>query len=253
MTTRLGKILVFVNLGISLMMAAWAIALYTTRTNWSDKSPSGDPTVGELKLRLDRKTQLENLLGTAQARWKASAVELARVDGLRNANLVFYKKELEHLQGVPEGQGATDRNPARRVRLASGLLVLANPAEPLGPPAMENAVERGGAPLQSKKYYGDQYVALQNDIADQTKRFRDLVRRDADLTAELVGQRGDAGLRGRLRGESGKRDNLEKEFQDLRPVLGNVLVEGDLLLKRQRQLRARVAELEAVGVATGRK
>lgn len=239
--TQIGKVLVFVNLGFSLMMAAWAVSLYANRIDWSSNA------AGELKARTDKITQANGALALAQGRWRDAAADLARLDERRATNLKYYAAELDHLRTK-----ATDRDPGRRVRVAEGVIVLVEPRLSLSAPAMDKAVERGGAPLQSLKYYAEQYDVLQKDIADQTKRFKDLVLRDQELTAELVGPRGDAGLRTRLRGESVKRVNLVKEFDDLRPVLGNTLVESDLLLKRQRQLQYRIAELESVGVAAGR-
>ena len=46
--TRAGKILLYANLVLSLIMAAWGMALFSGRVNWTDKSPP-DAVQGEYK------------------------------------------------------------------------------------------------------------------------------------------------------------------------------------------------------------
>src|SRR5437660_403008 len=52
----LGKILVFVNLGLSFLMAGWALSVYVNRIDFSNAPAKGDQPAGEM---LGRKARVE--------------------------------------------------------------------------------------------------------------------------------------------------------------------------------------------------
>jgi len=61
------------------------------------------------------------------------------------------------------------------------------------------------------------------------------------------------GLRSLIAREDDNRRKVLEEQKDLQPVKVNTLVESELLLKRQAQLQARVAELKRVLGAANRQ
>ena len=66
--TTFGKVLVFLNLVLSIGAAAWAMGLYTQRVNWTGKA-SADGTPGKIKDLADKINQRYAVLGVAQARF----------------------------------------------------------------------------------------------------------------------------------------------------------------------------------------
>ena len=74
---------------------------------------------------------------------------------------------------------------------------------------------------------------------------------DTQLTNELAGDpvKRSKGLRQRINDERAKRADVVAEADFVRPLLINTVVESELILKRQKSLRARVGELEKDKVA----
>ena len=61
MATKIGKLLVFVNLMASVGLMAWALSLYTNRVDWLDATTAEGKTDGQitlLKKEIDRLTKL---------------------------------------------------------------------------------------------------------------------------------------------------------------------------------------------------
>ena len=74
--TKLAKILIFITVALSIMMAAWALGVYTNHIDWSANKATGDRSAGELAKRIDRITLLRSVLsGTAGNKEAAEAVK----------------------------------------------------------------------------------------------------------------------------------------------------------------------------------
>src|SRR4051812_46322684 len=56
--TKFGKILVFLDLGLSLLLMTWAINFYLARIDWTDTAAKGDQPAGEL---VARKAKIDSL------------------------------------------------------------------------------------------------------------------------------------------------------------------------------------------------
>src|SRR5262249_42360168 len=81
--TQLGKILVFLNLVLSVVMVGWAGMLYAQRVDWSSKAgvvPRLNATAG----------QLWEQVRLAEDGWKADRRELAGLESLRPENKKWY-------------------------------------------------------------------------------------------------------------------------------------------------------------------
>src|SRR5438128_2226830 len=96
--TLLGKILLYTNLALSIAMAAWGMALYTGRINWTNKSATTDAPEGELHKLLEEKKLLDPVLTAANARYRNAADQLLTTYQQRQKNVAQYGIEAERLQ-----------------------------------------------------------------------------------------------------------------------------------------------------------
>ena len=70
--TLLGKILVLVNLGIAVMLAAWSFSIYASGVDWTAIKSKGTPSVpiGQFAIREDKLTELWKSVAPAQGDWQ---------------------------------------------------------------------------------------------------------------------------------------------------------------------------------------
>src|SRR5438105_5003555 len=94
--TTLGKVLIFVNLALSIGAAAWAMALYTQRVNWTGK-PSADGTQGKTKELADKINQRYAAFTVAQARFDSEPRLLFVAENYRAAAQATYSQQLAAL------------------------------------------------------------------------------------------------------------------------------------------------------------
>jgi hypothetical protein len=242
--TLFGKILVLLNVTLSLLMAAWAIGVYTNHLHWGiDKSvQQSEFEVNELRDRLasGKGASLYDNLGTAEARWKTASPVFQTMEPLWAKNQKWYQEHLAELQ--------TSAKPVKTPSYKAGQLEF-DPNN-FGLPLMVEATDKGGKPFTSglapyKKDYDDKQAAIKVAMDD----LKNLIAEDKDLTVEIGGKNG---LRAKIEREADKKQRVLAELDYLKPLLVNSLVEGELLLKRQADLEARVKQLRATPVAASR-
>jgi len=243
--TLFGKILVVLNLMLSIVMVSVAFALYTHRLDWSSKG-GGDKVQGVVTA-LNNKIKNTWLdLAAAEARWKTSSVTLARFEQQRPKNAKWFSDELKALEVGPDD--------IRQVVFNNGQVVLDQQPQNFGLPTLENAKDSLGQPLKFRTFYLTQLKGLDEAIKMQMDSLNKLIQEDTELTARLTGDP-DKGLKGlyqRIVDEKDKQDRIDEEQKFLEPLLINSLVEGELLIKRRESLDSRIKELEALGVASNR-
>jgi hypothetical protein len=243
--TQFGKVLVLLTVAVSLLMMGFAIAVWANRIDWSDRPPKeGDPG-GLLAQRDAEAKRLWAELALAESAWRGGQAALARDEAQRVQDRLWYQAELAHLQ-----TGATPNNPCREVafdRTGVPMADRANPARPLMVPAKDAA----GQPLLSRAAYDKTDERIHKETLAAVDKFRQAVERDTQLTNELAGDpvKRTKGLRQRINDERAKRADVVAEEDFVRPLLINTVVEAELILKRQKSLRARVSELEKDKVA----
>jgi hypothetical protein len=242
--TLFGKLLVLFTLVISLVMMGLGLAVYTNRIDWTDRQPKdGDPG-GELAQREAEAKRLWNELRLAESGWRLRQAALARDEERRVQDRAWYQGQLTHLRS-----GANANSPAREVVFNNGVPV----PDPRNPslPQMRPAADRAGQPLMSLAWYDSRDEAIHKETLAAVDRFKKLVEQDTQLTNELVGDpiKRTKGLRQRINDERIKRADVVAEADFVRPLLINTVVESELILKRQKSLRARVSELEKDKVA----
>jgi hypothetical protein len=225
--TQVGKILVFVHLSLSLLLAAWAIGLYTQRVNWTNK-PGGDGTPGKLTPFADQVKQLGEALATADTHVGKARFALYGLEQQRAAAQVWYLGELDHLLAKADA-----KNPARVV-----LLDKAGAAAPLkdaiGQLQTVPAKEIDGAPLQSFQNYSAALAQTYGRIANSGKDFDQEIQNDTTVTKELGS---DQGLWIQLQNEQLKLKRIENEIERLKPILVDTRLNIDALKERQPGLR----------------
>jgi hypothetical protein len=245
--TVFGKVLVFLNLVLSLLAFTWALGLYTNNVDWSDIK-GGIPLVpakGGKALGLLAERQV-TLASAAAGLRPAEASYLAARNGpggvlpteeQMRADRDWYRAELAWLRTGD----TTAANPARAVKLER-LLPVPDPRN-ANRPTMEPAKDRAGQPLLSLRQYNQRFEATLKEVIDVMDQYVKAVNEDIRLTDLLAGTGGAKGLQQRLVDERAKREGVEAEGRLVRPLLVNVAVDYQLVAQRQTALQERINEL----------
>jgi hypothetical protein len=238
-----GKVLVFVTLVFALGASAWAFGLYTGRIDWSNKPARGSEPAGELTKRLAKLKEVDDALASAQTRERFAAANLRALEQRRPRDEAFFANEYNHIEN-----GINAQNPLRVVAFKSGEMVLT----PDGLTTMVPFKDAKGQPIQrSLAALDGDMKRMQTELEASIEQYQKLVERDVQLTTAMIGEKG---LRPLLyEEEEVKQARIKQEIEDLKPLYINVLVESQLLKKRQAALQARLNELgKAVGRTTQR-
>jgi hypothetical protein len=251
--TALGKILVLLNLALSVLLMSWALAVYTNRIDFSDvtsKGPTGEQIVGEWKKRAQVIENLWEGVRPAQVNWQNARAALAVKEAQQVKEWEFYHGEIDH-----NLTKARPNDPVRRVVLAgpqqeddnlgvkAGLPLL-DPATQL--PVMAPVKDRNGegvAALITLNAKLEELFATIHQVEDlHEKQIQEAIKE----TEKLIGPKG---LLQRLVDEKQKRLGVLAEMKLARPQLINTAVESELIHKRHKQLVNRRDELKRIGVA----
>jgi hypothetical protein len=246
--TVLGKLLVLVNVFISVFLATWAFGVWTNRIDWSNAKGGPDKVAGEFARRDALLTTLYAAVPPAEAAWQAERSELFDQEHRRAEDRAWYQAQLDHLRGK-----ATAADPARTLvyadqddeqrGLKKGQLAL-DPKT--GRPLLVAAKDRAGNPLVSLAAYDAAEQSVLATIEGVQAKYEEQIKQATALTESLIGPKG---LQQRLADEKKKRADVVAEEKLVRPLLINSVVESDLVLKRHRALLQRIDELKRVGVA----
>jgi hypothetical protein len=256
-----GKILVFVNLGLSLMMAAVGGAMLYYRVDWSDAPATADTPAGEL---LGREEKLDVLRGKATGNsrqpgqidaacvaWRDAQSALVAREEQNAKDRQWYVEQLEALRTNPKNQ------PIQALVYDKGRTV-PNPNNGMLP-QLAPVADRYGQALLSLKAYAAALADMNDKVAKKAKEVDDLVKKDDELTARLLGTNnpavkpkpGDKPTRGlieRIKDEQDKQADLAKEQELVLLAEGQVRADSQLLLARKKSLETRVKELEKAAV-----
>jgi hypothetical protein len=250
--TRAGKILLYANLVLSLIMAAWGMALFYGRINWTDKGPpeAGKP---EYKKVTDRIAELKTSVTAADLRNREAVEGLRAVQQKRAANRAWYQARMDDLR-----ERANEQIPAITPLLNNGFPVAAPPNPQNAPIQTELAKDRAGEPLRSFKSYVDDLLAKYAEINTamdalelQNQKYLEVsnliigVFEKVGMPPKLI----TPGLRQLLQDEQDKLANIMSEIERLRPLLVNSYVEIQLLAKRHGLLLSQVKNLGGNGSA----
>jgi hypothetical protein len=234
--TLLGKILVFIDVLLSLMALTFAVAVYTNNVDWSDSPPKGEKPAGLLN---QEKAALKDALAglpPAQASWTVARGELLRKEEQAGQARDFYAAQLKLVRS-----DATADRPAQAVKF-EGL----QPVPDENNPALlklEDAKDRAGKNLQSLSAHAASSADTQTKLMDVMTKYQADIEEDRKLTDEIVGEGTKKGLHQRLIDERVKRQGVQEEQNMVRPLLKNAEVDWGLIGKRKEGLDERIAEL----------
>jgi len=235
--TRFGRVLLFLNLVLSLGFAFWAFAIYTQRIDWTTtKSPERQ---GEYAQRAAALDSLKTAIARGESRLDLATQSVKAEEDRIPKYVAWYKVQLENLR--------TGKNPVRAPVINKGQLQLDKDGYPrLGPVLTNDKTPIPG--LASLDVLHQDYLAKQQQIVDTIHETDAAVDKEKALTV-LIGNGKDKGLRAQLAAELLAEKNSVDEQEFLKPLLYNRQVELQVLAKRSRELQARLKELQASRVA----
>src|SRR5256885_1867748 len=106
----LGKILVLLHLGLSLLFATWALVIYTSRPDWTARVSEGKGSQPDGELVADYKKLAAGAVRPADARFRDARDKLLKEEAGRPSERAWYTQQLEFLTSV-----AKEDNPARQI------------------------------------------------------------------------------------------------------------------------------------------
>jgi hypothetical protein len=234
MMTHVGKGLVYGIVAFSMLLAGMAWAILGNQFNWAGAPTApGEPgSLHEQKAKAIEEQQKD--LVRLRSRWKSEADGLGVLEARREGHQKFYKTELAGLREKevkvityqPDGKLITDQ---------TGRPVLGpNPDERLKPLVkLDKDLENLDTELTAT-------ITAVNDLIEEQKK----------LTLMLRGDPGKAkGLLALLDESDRDRRNAEAELEAARQEAINGRVSVQSLLRRQKQLQARIKELREYNLA----
>jgi hypothetical protein len=248
---KAGKVLVLVNVGFSLMLAAVAGILLYNRIDWTNNAAKEGQPEGQLVKRDARLKEFQAAVKPTMLAWRsARGVVQARETRLNGdktdpGDRYYYAVELARLHDDPTGK------PVQQIEFAgdkdgkpTGYFV-PDPANH-DRPRMADVKDRYGNPLHPLTYYQKAEETVHTNLLKELAGLDAAKKKDADLTEQLIGgPKWGMGLTKRIEAEKAKRDDVIAEQEWMKPLLVNTYVETQLILQRKKSLEDRVKELEA--------
>lgn len=267
--TLFGKILILVNVALSIGFAAWAVAIYGNRVDWGETREAPGKMKGKL---LERKEELEEwkkTYETAVQRYNAALGQLNNLERLRPQEQKYYRDELARMETGLDARGNLVPNPVTELVYEKGQLKL----DPKTGRPVQRAVDwqRPRQPLLDLDRLDKEFKITHEELAKEKKALDELLNQEKDLTERLNGDgKTKKGLRREMDevqeailhclGEKEFLRRMEKagvnvsipvsrgidgEQEYLKPLLYNHKAELEIALRRQRRMEARVQELKA--------
>lgn len=242
--SRLGRILVFVNLALSLIFVAWSVGLYSQQVPWKTYRTSDGETVrGRIDVLKEDVQHAVEARDRAEARYLLAHADLLRLDQELPKRRAFFDEQLKLATTGIGADGKPDPHPVRRPKLEGELVGLDRTKWPVQ--------QVGGKDALSYQGYRDALHKTSADLqftVDETKK---QVSRTTELTTEIEGTKpfadaytaAEKGLRGQLRDARTLRRNALLEGQYLQTPITNYKVELELLQRRGEALEARLKEV----------
>jgi hypothetical protein len=240
--TQLGKILVVANLALSLMFAAWALAIYGNRIDWGDTAERPDAVRGKMNERKADLTAAVAARDKAVARWEKALGRLRTDEAERPKAQEWYAEQLKIMETGVDAKGQAHPNPVQELVYRQGQLVV----DPGTNRPQQKAVEwTRTQPLVDLAHLSLEFNKTMKDLATEKDALDKLMLEEQRLTEEVNGDgKQKKGLRTLVAEQEQERLNSLNEQEYLRPLLYNRMVEAQLVQKRQRTLESRLRELQ---------
>jgi len=249
--TFLGKLFVMINVGVSLMLAFAALALYFNGVDWGYDVSKPGQIGGVAAAKKAEIAEIQQTQAYNETAWKEARPVLWKQEEERRKAREFSVKEIDHNRNK-----AKEGDPARAVDFenvkgdyrpkpgAAAYLPKMKPVKVRGD--KEKADELPD--LYSRVYYqAELQTQHQNNLALLDKLAKEF-KKDEDYTKQIFDK--DAkpeptGLQPDLMAERVKRQKVEAERRRIKPLYVNTAVESELSLKRLESLKERIRELKA--------
>jgi len=250
--TFFGKLIVCVNVVVSLLFLAFAIGTYTQRIDWFNRRPEGGEEIkGKVSVLQAKLGDLIEAKSRAESRWTSTRTELLALEVKRPERQDYYKANLI-LAETGQYKGQPVANPIRALKIdANGEIILAGPTDPA--PNDRPLIEiRPGTPLTSLSAYDQLIAGSHTDIKTVQEELKKLIDEQKELTNKII-DTDQKGLRTLIKEQMVIEQLAQDEIAYLQPFLTNRRAESMLLLKRRDALQARLTELrEFYGVSSNR-
>jgi len=252
---KLGKILVFVNLAISLALMIWAMTMFVYRVDWSDTPPQNKDGLpeGEYSIRLRKVQASWRPMPDAEREWRTARANLLKLEEQRRDSRRWYDAELAKLEYDPNPKAPTSM---REVVLdKNGQADLdAGPADPKFPDAIRIKMQavNDRTPTPSPLVAANVYDVREGELFTSDEmaklglyrartRLREAVEKNVEHITRMLGPKG---LHARGQDEKAKRQAIAEESKAVEPQLINTAASSQFAIEREKELRSRVEELE---------
>jgi len=95
MATRIGKLLVFVNLAVSVGLLAWSLSLYSNRVDWLDTATADGKTEGQISVLKKEIERLSKAVAETQAGYSAKKYSLAASEETLDGRARVFARRLD--------------------------------------------------------------------------------------------------------------------------------------------------------------
>jgi hypothetical protein len=231
--TTLGKLLAFLNLAIGVAIASWSVSIYTHRPGWFNPKPEGGFPAGQEPENFAQLKEDIDAMGRAAlaagAEWGAARRRLERLEQLRVDRRKGYAERLEWAHnGRPKDPNQTGFF-APVYDPANGLLDLATVGAPIIGP---DSRPLRGVSLLGKNINADvaETIRQLDLIAGHRAKFQAIGKNILETESSLLKM-------------AVIRDSVQAELFHLESFEVNVYETRETVLRRQRQLKSRLAEL----------
>jgi len=253
--TKLGKILVLLNLAFSLGLMIWGVSLYVYRADLTDTQPKDGVPAGELFLWKEELKKAMAPLPQAESDWREARNVRREAEAQRRDTHNWYVQQLALLD-VDAAVAKPTALQEIEVDVAAHQPVLVLPAAGDKDRSvkfkMQKVTDRKGGDLVAANVYDqrekNRFLGSPDDESDKIpigflaarQSLQNHIKRSLSGTTEMLGPKG---LHSRLQDEKDKKEKLVMEQKLLEPLLINTAAESQFSREREKELRARVEEL----------
>jgi chromosome segregation ATPase len=232
-TTRLGKILVFVNLFLGIGLFAWALSLYGNRLDYFDRKDADPPVEGRFTTLQNEVKKASETVATAQRNFAEKAEQLRRFEGERDRRLARLTARITQVRAG----NAPNILFRQQVLLADPRfpgLINVDQDGPVVKGVRNNDLQGLGFLQNEMNAAVREQQTLANRIAEARKRLEELSTRVEAVQVEVF-----------------KQKDIRGHLVEQKDYLADVQVNWDerlrVLERRKAQLEARLAQLGVPG------
>lgn len=248
--TFLGKLLVLVNLVISLMLATFALGMFTNRIDWPDKTAKtggSGASQGVLSKKKAELAQWRDAMAPAYTRWQELRKAVLEEEAKQPEDRKWYQEQMGILETGKNSAGA--EAPIQTFKYMDKTLVLDDKGRPKLEPIVQDAKD---SPVKCAVAGKADWKEVVEEIQETEKNILAKLEEQEKLSGQVNGGKGELGLRVLLEEQERAARAVSAEIDYLRPQRVNRQAEADVLLRRTSGLERRVEELQNKGRTVGR-